>query len=179
MLSKYHGIFLPMGTGLYLVLHRPARRWLGQPGPYLAGAIALSLFSPVIVWNAMHGWASFLFQGGRTVGGATFRPDHMLLALAAQAMYLFPWIWVPLVLVFFAGCFHWRRLGAVDRLWLSLAAAPVAVFTLVACIRPVLPHWGLIGLVSLFPLLGRNWSKRFEIRPRGLVGYLCAVLFFR
>jgi hypothetical protein len=36
----------------------------------------------------------------------------------------------------------------------------------VACFRPVLPHWGLIGLVSLFPLLGRNWSERFAIRPR-------------
>ena len=178
MLSKYHGIFLPMGTGLFMVLHRPARRWLGRPGPYLAGAIALGLFSPVIVWNAMHGWASFLFQGGRAVGGATFRPDHMLLALAAQAMYLFPWIWVPLVLVLFSGCYQWRRLGEKDRLWLSLAVAPVAVFTVVACFRPVLPHWGLIGLVSLFPLLGRKWSTRFEIRPRATRRlFVCCGLF--
>ena len=54
----------------------------------------------------------------------------------------------------------------IDRLWLALAVAPLGVFTLVACFRPVLPHWGLIGLVSLFPLLGRKWSERLETRPR-------------
>jgi hypothetical protein len=36
---------------------------------------------------------------------------------------------------------------------------------MVAFFRPVLPHWGLIGLVSLFPLLGRDWSARFVRRP--------------
>ena len=41
-----------------------------------------------------------------------------------------------------------------ERLWLCLAVVPLGVFTAVACFRPVLPHWGLIGLVSLFPLLG-------------------------
>lgn len=65
MLSKYHGIFLPMGAFFYIVLHPPARRWLAHPGPYIAAAIGLLVFSPVIVWNATHGWASFLFQGGR------------------------------------------------------------------------------------------------------------------
>ena len=70
MLSKYHGIFLPMGAALYLVLHRPARRWLAHPGPYLATAVGLLVFSPVIVWNATHGWASFLFQGGRAALGS-------------------------------------------------------------------------------------------------------------
>ena len=47
---------------------------------------------------------------------------------------------------------------------------PAGVFTLVACFRPVLPHWGLIGLVSLFPLLGRNWSERLEDRPQARPG---------
>ena len=40
------------------------RRRLLQPGPYLALAIGLSVFSPVLIWNARHGWVSFLFQGG-------------------------------------------------------------------------------------------------------------------
>ena len=166
MLSKYHGIFLPMGTALYLVLHRPARRWLAHPGPYLAIIVALAVFSPVIIWNATHNWASFLFQGGRAVGSAaTFRPDGLLLALLAQALYLFPWIWVQLIAVLSAGCWNWRRTRPHERLLLALSIAPLCVFTLVACFRPVLPHWGLIGLASLFPLLGRNWSARLEARP--------------
>jgi 4-amino-4-deoxy-L-arabinose transferase-like glycosyltransferase len=178
MLSKYHGIFLPLGTVLYLLLHRPARRWLKHPGPYLAMGVGLLVFSPVIVWNATHGWASFLFQGGRAVGGATLRPDQLLLALVAQAMYLFPWIWVPLIVILFAGCRNWRREGEHDRLLLALAVAPLSVFTLVACFRPVLPHWGLIGLVSLFPILGRKWSARLTTKPRATRRFLAACAAF-
>ena len=154
------------GHRVYLVLHRPARRWLAHPGPYLAIIVALAVFSPVIIWNATHNWASFLFQGGRAVGSAaTFRPDGLLLALLAQALYLFPWIWVQLIAVLSAGCWNWRRTRPHERLLLALSIAPLCVFTLVACFRPVLPHWGLIGLASLFPLLGRNWSARLEARP--------------
>jgi 4-amino-4-deoxy-L-arabinose transferase-like glycosyltransferase len=166
MLSKYHGIFLPMGAALYALLHRPARRWLAHPGPYVATVVGMLIFSPVIVWNATHGWASFLFQGGRAVGGTMLRPDQLMLALVAQAMYLFPWIWVPLVAIVFIGCRNWRRSGDVDRLWLALAVGPLAVFTVVACFRPVLPHWGLIGLVSIFPVLGQKWSERLQVAPR-------------
>jgi 4-amino-4-deoxy-L-arabinose transferase-like glycosyltransferase len=179
MLSKYHGIFLPMGTALFLLLHRPARRWLVHPGPYLAMLVALAVFSPVIVWNATHGWASFLFQGGRAVGStATFRPEWLLRALLAQAGYLFPWIWVPLVMVLVAGGWNWRRTSAAERLFLTLSVAPVCVFTLVACFRPVLPHWGLIGLASLFPLLGRNWAARLDARPLQMRRFLAGCAGF-
>ena len=178
MLSKYHGVFLPLGTLLFLVMHRPARRWLTQPGPYVAMIVGLLVFSPVIVWNATHGWASFLFQGGRAVGSAIFRPDQSLLALVAQAMYLFPWIWVPLIVILFIGCRNWRRTPEHDRLLLSLAVAPLAVFTLVACFRPVLPHWGLIGLVSLFPVLGRKWSARLVESPKLTRRFLAACAAF-
>ncbi len=172
MLSKYHGIFLPIGTLLYVLLHRPARRWLAQPGPYLAALVALAAFSLVIIWNATHGWASFLFQGGRAVGSTTIHPEGLLRALLGQAMYLFPWIWLPLVILLVVGCRNWRHAGPHERLLLVLSVPPLAVFTLVACFRPVLPHWGLIGLVSLFPLLGRNWSKRLDARPRRTRRYL-------
>ncbi len=178
MLSKYHGVFLPIGTALYLVLHPPARRWLRHPGPYLAMLVALIVFSPVIIWNATHGWASFLFQGGRAVASSTRRPDGLILALLAQAMYLFPWIWMPLVVSLVVGCRKWRRTSAHERLLLTLAVAPLCVFSLVACFRPVLPHWGLIGLVSLFPLLGRKWAARLEARPRPTRRLLAACAAF-
>jgi hypothetical protein len=166
MLSKYHGIFLPLGVLVYIVVEKPMRRWLFQPGPYLAAILGLGVFSPVLVWNARHGWVSFLFQGGRAVGSAIPRPDHLAIALFAQAIYLFPWIWVPLLLVLISKCRAWRSgTSYPERLWICLAIVPLGVFTLVACFRPVLPHWGLIGLVSLLPILGRNWSERLEERP--------------
>jgi 4-amino-4-deoxy-L-arabinose transferase-like glycosyltransferase len=167
MLSKYHAVLIPVAAALCIVLHRPMRRWVVQPGPYLASGLGMCLFSPVVIWNASHEWASFLFQGGRAMGSWMPRPDYLLGALLAQAGYLFPWIWVPLVIIAIRQCRNWPRIGSgEERLWLCLAIVPLAVFTAVACFRPVLPHWGLIGLVSLFPILGRNWAARLERRPR-------------
>ncbi len=166
MLSKYHAIFIPMGVALLLLLDARRRRRLLQPGPYLAMAIGLAMFSPVLIWNARHGWVSFLFQGGRAVGGWVPRPDHLAVAVLAQAGYLFPWIWIPLVIVLVRGWRGWStHPEGPERLWLCVATLPLAAFTAVACFRPVLPHWGLIGLVPLFPMLGRAWAGRIADRP--------------
>jgi hypothetical protein len=179
MLSKYHAVFLPAGTVLFLLLHRPMRRWLARPGPYLAIALGCLVFSPVLIWNARNGWVSFLFQGGRAVGGLSPRPDFLATALVAQAGYLFPWIWIPLVLLLLREARNWRKLESDhERLGLSLAAMPVTVFTAVACFRPVLPHWGLIGLVSLFPVLGEAWHERLVARRGSTLGGLALAAGF-
>jgi hypothetical protein len=168
MLSKYHAVFLPMGAALYLLLDgRMRRRWLVRPGPYLALGVGLMVFSPVVLWNARHGWVSFLFQGGRAVGSWVPRPDYLVVALFAQAAYLFPWLWLPLSRILASSCrAYFTHLTGPERLWTCLAAVPFGVFTCVACFRPVLPHWGLIGLVPLFPILGREWARRLEVQPR-------------
>ncbi|HEY2898243.1 MAG TPA: glycosyltransferase family 39 protein, partial [Gemmatimonadaceae bacterium] len=58
MLSKYHGVFLLAGTGLFLVTNRRARRWLRHPGPYLGAFISALVILPVLLWNAQHDWIS-------------------------------------------------------------------------------------------------------------------------
>ena len=71
MLSKYHGVFVLGGVFLFLLSSRSHRRWLTTPGPYVAGAVALLCFLPVIIWNNDHGWASFAFQGARASGSGS------------------------------------------------------------------------------------------------------------
>lgn len=166
MLSKYHAVFLPVGTVFYLALRPGRRRLLLHPGPYLAVALGLIVFSPVIIWNVNNGWASFAFQGSRAVGGFRLRPDCLLGAIAAQAAYLFPWIWVMLMAVGWRLIAGWKdRDDERERLALCLCATPLGVFTAVACTRPVLPHWGLIGIVPLFPSLGRVLADRAVAIP--------------
>jgi hypothetical protein len=95
------------------------------------------------------------------------RPDYLVVAVLAQALYLFPWIWLPLVSILTRSCRSYARMPAgPERLWTCLAAVPFGAFTAVACFRPVLPHWGLIGLVSLFPMLGREWARWIQAHPR-------------
>ncbi|MFO0956472.1 MAG: glycosyltransferase family 39 protein [Isosphaeraceae bacterium] len=86
MLSKYHALLLPAGVVLAMLWHAPWRPWFRRAGPYLATAIGLVLFSPVIFWNYRHGWGSFRFQGGRAVGSWQPRSTWSSRAVKASAL---------------------------------------------------------------------------------------------
>ena len=62
MISKYTIVLLGAAIVLFVLVDRPSRKWLTRPEPYFAALIALVLFSPVIIWNWQHEWASLSFQ---------------------------------------------------------------------------------------------------------------------
>lgn len=74
LLSKYYALLLAPSLLLFLLLSRTHRGWLRRPQLWLALPVALLVFSPVIIWNAQHEWASFLFQSTRTA----VTQNHML-----------------------------------------------------------------------------------------------------
>ena len=130
MLSKYHGVFLFAGTGLFLLTSVPHRRWLATPWPYAGAAIAAAMFTPVIVWNIEHHWASFAFQSGRAVT-ASIRPWMPFVILAGQSLFLLPWLWLGLIA---SAIRAFRNKISDERRWLlfCLGIGPVAAFTLVS-----------------------------------------------
>jgi dolichol-phosphate mannosyltransferase len=73
MISKYTIALLGGAIVLFLLIDRPSRKWLARPEPYIALLVACILFSPVIIWNIQHAWASFAFQSeGRVASGHHF-----------------------------------------------------------------------------------------------------------
>jgi 4-amino-4-deoxy-L-arabinose transferase-like glycosyltransferase len=61
LLSKFTVVMLAPAV-LAFMLIPDWRRWLTSPYPLFAVLIAFTLFSPVLIWNAQHDWASFRFQ---------------------------------------------------------------------------------------------------------------------
>jgi len=155
--SKYSAVLTLLGVVVFLVTEPTGRRWLGQPHPYLAGAVAFVIFLPVLIWNARHGWISFAFQGGRA--GGSVHPFGPMLAIAGQAAFLLPWIWAPLV---WCGFLALRRGPANPEHWLlvCLAAPPILVFTVAALWGNALFHWAAPGYLMLLPLLGDAIARR-------------------
>jgi dolichol-phosphate mannosyltransferase len=82
MISKYSiGLLVPV-TAAFMLWDRQSRRWWRRWEPYAAALLALAVFSPVIVWNAQHHWASFEFQTLRRLGEVPKFALHKLLASA-------------------------------------------------------------------------------------------------
>jgi 4-amino-4-deoxy-L-arabinose transferase-like glycosyltransferase len=160
--SKYSAALTLMGALAFLATEPVSRRWLVRPQPYMAGAAALMVFLPVLIWNAEHGWASLLFQGGRA--GGSLRPLGPILAIAGQAAFLLPWIWAPLVWCGLVAAYR----GPSDRkrwLLVCLAAPPILVFTAAALWGNTLFHWAAPGYLMLVPLLGEAIARRRQPSP--------------
>ena len=73
MISKYTIALLGGAILLFLIIDKDSRKWFFRPQPYIALLIICVLFSPVIIWNMQHAWASLLFQSeGRVASGHHF-----------------------------------------------------------------------------------------------------------
>jgi hypothetical protein len=158
-LSKYQAALFCLGIGLFLITSPSHRRQLLSPAPYVAGLVTLAVLSPVLIWNADHGWASFAFQAGREAPGHGFHPLGWLGALAGQMALLLPWVFVPMLV----AAWEAFRAGPDETprwIGLALAAPTIIVFTLAPVFGPKgLPHWSMPGWLLLFPLLGQYLAR--------------------
>ncbi|MGB6799646.1 MAG: glycosyltransferase family 39 protein [Xanthobacteraceae bacterium] len=67
MLSKYTTVFFSVSILAWVLIVPQQRKWLLTPWPWISGLIALAVFSPTLIWNAEHDWASYHYQFNRLV----------------------------------------------------------------------------------------------------------------
>ena len=180
-LSKYHGVFVALGTGLFLVFNREQRRWLVHPAPWLALLISVALFTPVIVWNAQNHWVSFGFQGDRAMIG-DLRWDRLLRMIVGQIIYMSPWLSIPALVIGARALFAGPR-GVYPKdttpgsaaLFAYLGLPAVIFFTVVALWSDTQYHfhWQAPGYMMLFMLMG-EWAARHD--GRAVRVWLCSAL---
>jgi Dolichyl-phosphate-mannose-protein mannosyltransferase len=177
LLSKYTAVLVFAGIGLYLTTHRGDRHWLRRPEPYVAGVIALALFSPVLIWNANHHWASFVFQGSRAEG-FSLHPVAPFTALAGEALFVLPWIWIPLMAALAKALRH-GPVGGGEWLLCCAGFIPIATFSVIALWshQRILFHWAAPGYLLLFPLLGRAVADSLARGDRVTRPWLVASVF--
>ena len=161
LFSKYTAVLTFAGAFCYLVVSRPHRHWLMRPEPYVGLILALLVFSPVLVWNANHGWASLAFQADRAVG-LRFRPLMPIQTLAGEALFLLPWVWVPMMILLVLAIR--RDIIWSQRVLIWLAVPPIMVFALISAwsSQRVLYHWAAPGYLMLFPMLGDAIARHLD-----------------
>lgn len=167
-LGKYTGVLLLPVVLLYLLCSPSQRRWLARPEPWLAIVLAFLIFSPVIIWNAQHGWVSFAFQSThRAAGMGGFQPRYFAVLVLTQILLLTPYIFVLCLAALWRNARAWFSHGIDDRTRLLLlsAAVPIALFSAVSFRTLSKSNWlatafGPLVILGVHYLLSREDGLR-------------------
>jgi len=149
--AKYTGAALWLGLVLFLLASPAHRRLWRTPWPYLALGVAQLLALPVYVWNAQHGWASFLFQtAGRAQSAAGFGLRHLLGLAGSQAVLLLPPLFLALLATLARGLKALRRRGlSTEEGFLAVFCLPVLLAGVaLSTVVLVKPNWLLPAYVT-------------------------------
>jgi 4-amino-4-deoxy-L-arabinose transferase-like glycosyltransferase len=128
--SKYTALLLWIGIGLWVLLVPAVRPWLRRWQPWAACLIGLSLFAPVLAWNATHRWAGLVRQGGRVEDWRPARAAGFLAELVGGQIGLAtPLIWVLCMMALaIAARRSWGSREVGWSLLTALSLPPVLVF---------------------------------------------------
>ncbi|MBL8408260.1 MAG: glycosyltransferase family 39 protein [Candidatus Accumulibacter sp.] len=99
MLAKYSMVLVPASAFVFMLVDARSRRRLLSAWAWGGVLVALLVFSPVIVWNLQHDWASFAFQGSRRLAARAaqfslpeFLASALLLLTPLGVLALWRWL---------------------------------------------------------------------------------------
>lgn len=166
-LSKYHGFILALGIWGFVLSSKEHRILFKSIWAWWAiGLFLLTLF-PVWYWNWQHDWVSFTFhlsgrfQQDTPVKTLSFNFLNLLLVFAANFVYLFPSLGIPMHLSLLKVVKKWRLITAPEKLILWISLPLIVGFTILGGFQQVLAGWSMPGFWSITLLLGRDaaqWS---------------------
>ena len=169
--NKFQPAFLLAGLGVGLLTAGP-RAALRSPWPWAGGALALLLWAPNLVWQAVNGWPQ-LELAWAIAGGSSGTSEPWYLFLPFQLVMVSP----LLVPVWALG---WWRLAhdPALRTWRAFAVAHAALAALFL-LTGGKPYY-LAGLYPVLLAAGAapvvDWARRGAGRARGaVVGVALAV----
>jgi len=169
-LAKYTAVLLALGVVLTLCRYQ-GWRWLLQLGPWLAFAVALLCVMPVLYWNAIHDWASFVYQANHAAGSHAWQARKLLL-------------YVVVVIVAFGLIAPWALRHVAPRFFVASFGLPGVLLMFYLSGRgSTLPHWIAPFFVALLPMVAVGTVELIAKHPRtvrcvlALQSLICLVMF--
>jgi membrane-associated phospholipid phosphatase len=160
-LCKYTAACQLFCWAVLFALWKPARVHLQRPGPWLALLVFLGCTTPVLIWNAQHGWITVYHVAGDASLRNQWHPTlrYFWDFLFTQAGLLNP--------VFFVGAL-WAMVGLGKQwrerpLWLYFFCMGAPVFLgywLYSFHSRILPNWPVAAVLPMFCLMVAYWEER-------------------
>jgi dolichol-phosphate mannosyltransferase len=163
MLSKYTMALLGLGTLVFLLIDRQARRWLLRPEPFIAAIMSVMLFSPVFLWNMRNGWVSFAFQGSNRWEGSYDFSLHVL--FGTILLLLTPTGLLAIVRVLLPQRFEGTSTVQTDNqrrqyLWaVAYTLIPLSVFVIYSLFYQPKLNWTAPVWLAAIPLLAWDMAQ--------------------
>ncbi len=153
MISKYSIALLGPVAAAFMLWDPQSRRWWTRAEPYVGVLLALIIFSPVIIWNAQHEWASFAFQTARRLAET---PQFALHKLIGSVIVLITPTGLLAVIAALLG--HYGGNAPADaarrRRLLNLAILiPIAVFAVFSLRHEVKLDWTGAPWTAALPVM--------------------------
>lgn len=182
MLSKYSGVFVWVGVGLYIIFY--ARKEFKNPFLYLSVFVSALCMIPILVWNINNEFISFTFHGNRVGFFGEFHPEYFLAELVGEFAYNNP---VNYVLIIMALIALKKGDKSVDdmhrRLLLCLSLPLIILFWTFSFTRQILPHWTAPSFVLLLFFVAAQFADKQGVKdgvisiPRPIVNALLVLSF--
>lgn len=161
MISKYTIVLVAAAAFLLFVWRSSLRRWFLKPQPYVALLLALLCCTPVLYWNATHGWASFVFQGSRRFSGSS---EFALPLYLMQLLFL----GTPTAIIVAIWSMRRYRIELLDRqpaiqFCLLFFLFPTLIFMVYSLRHETKIIWAGPAFLALLPLLGFYLSRLSQL----------------
>ncbi len=169
-LAKYTAFFFVVPVAVVLI-RRQGFSFLRQPGVYLGALISLLLVSPVLIWNAQQGWASFLYQAGHVATGSEGFSGFLRSWVLQWALYS-PFLWGFSIW----GFLHLRKRQDARAEFAFWSAATFGAFFLwSAWQQTVLPHWPALFYFLTIPVgIARALETKWRTLAVAMTGLTAA-----
>ena len=182
MLSKYSGIFIWSGVGLYVIFY--SRKEFKNPFLYISALISAVCMLPVLMWNLDNEFISFTFHGDRVGFFGDFHPEYFLIEIMGESLYNNPVNYV-LTIIALVALFKGNKFisDMPKRLFLCLTLPSIFLFWFFSFTRQILPHWTAPSFVLLLVVVASYLSDKYEVKdgqlqmPKSIVASLIVMGF--
>ncbi|MBW4694924.1 MAG: glycosyltransferase family 39 protein [Lyngbya sp. HA4199-MV5] len=165
ILSKYNAVFVVLGFGATLIVDKRLRSLWCDRRLYFAGAIALSAFIPIVLWNLSNDFQSFRYYVDRSVGTGSF---------SLRFSPFFNFVLFSILLVSPMLCYGFcQGLKRVERSLSIRTIYPTVAFwvfiissitlTGISLLSAALYYWNITAYLLLFPLLPAFFSQELGV----------------
>ncbi|MGI9532276.1 ArnT family glycosyltransferase [Lutimonas sp.] len=157
--SKYQGVYLLFGYGLYILFFR--RDLLKNASVYLSLGFSVLVLFIIFYWNYVNSFSGMSYHSERvTLFSLDFNLDTFLREFLGQIAYNNPYNYIVILL----AVFSFKRKRFLEQhhfyFFLLISVPLIATTLFFSLYRDTLPHWSGVSFLSLAVLAAANLSER-------------------